>query len=362
MNADERPFAMEAIRVPENPGPGCDNAASTDPADLRTNRIVARCAPGSPAPAPLPEPAAVRVAVREPTEKLAPLLLADRLGEFAEENVSVELVTIDDPAEAYAALADGEVDIVAGDMHAAFLNMVIRGSGARLALGGSVPSAAGDTATPQAGLWLEPGVLQRAEQWTDLEGHRVVVQDGIVGASAYPINTLLRQRNTSLNEVRLEQAPGEEAARKLLDGEVAAAWLDDPHWRPVADRGVHQLVTTRPPIEPIDGMVFAEPLLDEARQRDVGVAFSRAIIRTINTHLAADYANDSEVVAALAAATGLEEEVLGNPPLVFDWELRNGTLERMQRAFIELGAVIFEQRVEDSRFVDRSLYEEAIGG
>jgi NitT/TauT family transport system substrate-binding protein len=304
----------------------------------------------------------VRVAVGAPTENIAPLLLADRLGEFAAENLSVELVSIADPAEAYAALADGEVDVVAGDIHAAFLDTVTQGAGARWALGGSVPSAAGDTATPQAGLWLEPGALERAEQWTDLEGHRVVVDDGIAGAVVYPIHNLLRQRNTSLNAVRVEQALGDEAARRLLDGEVAAAWLESPHWRPVAARGVHQLVTTRPPIEPIDGMVFAEPLLDAARQRDVGVAFSRAIIRTINTYLAANYGNDPDVIAALAEVTGVEDDALGDPPLVFDWELRDGTLERMQRALIQLGAVTFEQRVEDRRFVDRSLYQEAVEG
>lgn len=361
LDGDENPLTVEGIRVPEDPGTGCGNASATRPNDLRADRVVARCGPDSPPPEPLPEPATVRVALRAPTETLAPLLLADRFGEFDDENISVELVTIDNPAEAFEALADGKVDVVAGDIHAAFLDMALDGSGARLVLGGPVSPAAGDTATPQAGLWLEPGALEREEQWTDLEGLPVAVPDGIGGATVYPIMNVLTQRNASLNEVRVERAQGEGAARRLLDGELAAAWLDDPYWRPVADRGTYRLVATRPPIESLGGMVFAGRLVDDERARDVGVAFSRAMIRTINTYLASDYWNDGSVMAALTEATGLEEELLADPPLVFDWELRHGTIERVQTAFIPLGAVIFEQVVEERRLVDRSLYQDAIG-
>jgi NitT/TauT family transport system substrate-binding protein len=109
-------------------------------------------------------------------------------------------------------------------------------------------------------------------------------------------------------------------------------------------------------------MVFGERLVDDERERDVGVAFSRAIIRTINTYLASDYWNDRKVMAALREATDLDEDVLVDLPLVFDWELRHGTVERVQTAaFIPLGGVTFEQTVEERQFVDRSLYQDAIG-
>jgi NitT/TauT family transport system substrate-binding protein len=362
LHDSENPVALEPIQIPGDPGPGCGDVAATDPADLRTDRIVARCGPGAPGPDPLSEPATVRVALREPSEDMAPVLLADRMGEFAEENLSVELEFMD-PVEAFEALANGEVDAVAGDMHAAFLDMVTEGDGARLVLGGPVPATAGDTSRPQAGLWIEPGALERPEQWSDLNGKPVAVEDGIWGAPAYPIMVLLTQRLGSLNHVQLVFASGDEAADRLLGGELAAAWLETPHWRPVAARGAHQLVATRPPVESLGGMVFGERLLDMDEERDVGVAFSRAIIRTINTYLAGDYWNDPDVMAALSEVTGLDDGLLGDPPLVHDWELRQGTLERIQEeAFIPLGAVVFEQTVDEDRFVDRSLYEDAIDG
>jgi NitT/TauT family transport system substrate-binding protein len=362
LHESENPLAVEPLQVPDDPGPGCDDTAATDPADLRTNRTVARCGPGAPEPDPLTEPATVRVALPEPSEVVAPLLLAERMGEFEEENLSVDL-EIMDPVEAFEALDDGEVDVVAGDIHAAFLDMVMDGDGARLALGGAVPIIAGDTSRPQAGLWLEPGALERPEQWSDLHGKPVAVGVGISGAPAYPIMLLLTQRLGSLNQVQMVFASGDEAAERLLGGELAAAWLETPHWRPVAARGAHQLVATRPPVESLGGVVFGERLLDRDQERDVGVAFSRAIIRTINTYLADDYWNDPNVIAALREVTGLDDDLLADPPLVYDWELRQGTLERMQEeAFIPLGAVVFEQTVADDRFVDRSLYEDAIDG
>ena len=50
------------------------------------------------------------------------------------------------------------------------------------------------------------------------------------------------------------------------------------------------------------------------------MAFSRAVIRTINTYLADDYQDDDEVMDALADATGQSvDELRDTPPWVFDW-------------------------------------------
>jgi NitT/TauT family transport system substrate-binding protein len=88
----------------------------------------------------------------------------------------------------------------------------------------------------------------------------------------------------------------------------------------------------------------------------------RAVIRIVNTYLSGDYHDDADVMAALAAATGLDaDELAGTPPLLFDWEIRSGTTGRLQDAMIEIGAVGYERRLPERKLVDRTLALDVLG-
>jgi NitT/TauT family transport system substrate-binding protein len=348
------------LQVPIDLENGCGEQASTDVYDVAANRSVARCAPGYPEAEPLPAPVTLRVGIRAPSEDLAPVLVGDELGVFADENLTVELVEIDDPVELFTALDQGRVDVVAGDLDAAFFDLVNAGSGARQALGGAVPAAAGDVGADQAGLWLRSDATSQPWSWFDLRGQRIAVQDGIGDAAMYPMAALLRQDDLSINDTHLVPASGEEAVDALVAGSVAGAWLPEPYWHSVADRGGIRLVTT-PPSEALGGVVLAERLLDESRDRHVGLAFVRAVIRTVNTYLSVGYQSDGEVVAALTATTGRsEEQITETPEWIFDWELRSETTQRLQKPWLKLGAVVYEEELPELQLVDRSLYREVL--
>ena len=63
-------------------------------------------------------------------------------------------------------------------------------------------------------------------------------------------------------------AAGDDAVDRLLDGELAAAWVDQPAWARVADADGFALAATLPATEPIDGTMLSERLLGS--DRDVG--------------------------------------------------------------------------------------------
>lgn len=359
---DDAAAVPRGLQVPTRLDDGCGDESTTSPADVAANRGVARCAEGAPEPQPLPGPVSLRIGVRAPTEDLAPVLLADQLGEFEEENLTVELVELGGPRELFGALERGEVDAVAGELDAALFDAVHRGSGVQLVLGGAVAPAAGDLGTDQPGLWIRRDAVSTPERWRDLQNQAIAVEDGIGDVVVDPITALVRQDDLTLNDVNLVPVDGATAVEMLLerDGGVAGAWLAEPHWREVADRGGLRLVATLPP-EPLGGVVVSERLVDEGRDRAVGVAFARAVIRTINTYLAGDYQSDDDVVAELAAATGQsEDEITATPGWVFDWELREGTTYRIQKVMLKLGGVLYEQELAESEVVDRSLYEDAV--
>lgn len=366
---DEGTDEATAATVPPGPAPhepedvedGCGDQAETNPGDLSADRAVARCGPGSPEARPLPAVTPLRVAVPPGAgEELAPVLLADRLGELEAENLDVEIVERA-PDRAMADLAAGRLDVVVGPLGGPFLDAVQAGSGARAVLGGALTHSPNRLTTAQPGLWLRLDAVENLEDLSNLQGQTVAVPGGAGGAAVYPVSRAVEAREALVTHVDLVDVSGDEAAERLREGELAAAWLDGASWLPVADDEGFALVGTLPATESIDGTVFSRRLTTGA-DRAVGLAYVRAVIRTINTHLSGDYRSDEDVVAALAEATGLDESTIADtrPPL-FDWEIRDGTLSRIEEELLATGGVAYDAPQPSERLLDRSLVSDAVG-
>jgi NitT/TauT family transport system substrate-binding protein len=344
--------------APDDVSAGCGRESATDPGDLSIGRPVARCAAGSPAADPLPQRATVRVAIPQRSEGAAPLLVADALHEFAAENLNVQIVDMPED-KAYAALVKGDIDAVVGGVDAPFLNTAITGSNARLVLGGPLSRAPGDTAETQGGLWATRSSLPDLDDWSTITDHAVATTGGTASSAAYPIETIFGQQQVAASAVSYVSASPEEAMRRLKAGEISLAWLPEPVAHDLAGNETVQLVATLPASESIEGTVVSARLWQS--QRAVGLAFVRALIRTINTHLADGY--DDPAREALAKAMDVSERELDEGPApLFDWEIRTGTLLRIQRAYIELGSVDYEKPLPEVGLLDRTLYEDVVGG
>lgn len=347
-------------RVPDDLGDGCGADAATDVADLSVGRTLARCAPGAPEAQPVDAPGTVRVALTERSEAAAPLLVAQETGAFEDEGLAVEVVDLPGD-EAFAAMARGDVDVVVGGVDAPFFDAVESGLAARLVLGGQVARDPRDLEEPQAGLWMRADLLDGAEDgpdWANVEGQTILVPGGSGSSALYPITTVLSQNELGANAVDVTEAPASDAAAGLMAASVGGAWLTEPAATAVAGDGALALVTTIPGSEVIDGTVFAPRLLGP--DRAAGAAYVRAVVRTINTHLADGY--DDEALAAVAAGLEVDEDQVadGLDPL-FDWEIRVGTTDRIQDALTVVGAVLYERPLAEGSLVDRSLVAEVVG-
>lgn len=343
-------------RLPEDLADGCGDEASTDPTDLGLDRTLARCGPGAPTARPLPRRADVRVAVTARSESAAPLLLADALGEFEAEELEVEIVDMDGAA-AYEAMATGEVDAVVGGIDAPFFDAVHDGLDARLVMGGTVPRSPSDLDRAQTGLWLRADLVSDEGKWDNVEAQTILVPGGPGDAVTYPITTILGQHEIGPNMVDLVEAAPGEAVSRLLAADVGGAWVPGPYAGSLGEDPALRMVVTVPGSEPIDGTVFGPGLLGD--DRAVGLAYVRAILRTINTHVSDGYRD--EVLPDLASALGVDEDDLssGATPL-FDWEVRSGTTARIQEALVAVGAVRYEEPASERGLVDRSLVDEVV--
>jgi NitT/TauT family transport system substrate-binding protein len=342
---------------------GCENGA-TDPANLSASRQVARCTSGNPAPKPLPTMTTVKMASAFKLEFNSPVLLADSLGEFAKENIKLELVNLGF-ADAAPQLASGQLDAAIGGIEIALFNAGNNNLPVKAVMGNYYPPDAGDPSIPQTGLWCRRDAFSTPQKPKLKEAQKLRWASSVGKGSVavyYSVEELRKKvPNFSVKNTEVAQIPSADIVTALKNKAVDCGVLLDPIWLQVASDPAFFLAATQTPGEPLGIVAFGKTLLQD--HPEVGVAFTRAVIRTINTYFNGDYHQNPTVLAEIAKVTNQPTTNLTRTPsLVMDWELRKDTTTRIQNLFIELGVITeFKKPVPESKLIDRSFYLKAVG-
>lgn len=345
---ESAPPADEQVEA-TGPVEGCGPEAVTD-LEATAGHEPARCEPGAPAAEPLEEPTTITVAVANSrSENFAPLQIALEEGEFDAENLDVEFVDMP-AADGLAQLAQGAVDVVWSGPDAGFHNLIAQDFDVRWAF--SNFSSPPDS---QSGLWAQAG--------TDAESLAGETIGSVIGPGSIvmlPIAQALDEAGISVDDVTIQQVPPADIVTALRNGSFTAAWITDPGWVQLVDDPDLEFLQGQPLGEPLGGALFGPTLVND--DREAGTAFTRAYIRTINTHFAGDYKADTAFVDRLAGILEVEPSVvLQTPSLVWDWEPRAGTTDRMQAVFRDLDAIQYPEDLPEDVTTDRSFYLAAVG-
>lgn len=340
--------------------PGCGPNSVTDIAAPRVpGRTVARCDPGAPGPKPLATRQKITVAVPVLSEASAPLYVAIAMKEFEKENLDVEVVTLSG-ADSFASVASGQVDIVYGT-GPTLMNAVASGIDVRQAVAAYFPPHAGDTSVAQAGLWARKDVFPDPSKpdLSKLKGTVLASSVGIGTVALLPIQDALDKFGIQISDLTVSKVPLADMVQALRAGAAQSAWILDPFSLEAA-QDPNLMLTVTFPVYPNGGMSLAGNLYD--KRRDVGLAFTRAWLRTINTYLTGDYHENKEVMDALSKAIGVDAAVINKTPaLVWDWEIPGGHAMRLQSLMMKYELLAYKDMVPENRLVDRSLYLEAVG-
>lgn len=332
---------------------GCENGW-TDPMDLAPDRKPARCQAGAPAPQPLPEKTKITLTASTlKAEFIAPLRFALAKGEFAKENLEVEFKQVP-VADAVGLLAQGQIDAMWSGPDAGFMNAINGGFPIRWVMGNYSSSAESKT-----GLWAR---VQDGREPTlgDLKGETVGTVVGGGSVSMYPMREALRGANLGLDQVKFQVLPAADVVTALQNGGINAAWLIDPLWTQVDNDPGFKFLVGQPMGEPLGGLNYGPNLTE--KNRDAGVAFIRALIRTVNTYFAGDYKADPAFTQEVADIIELPLATYkAVPAQVMDWEIRDGTTDRLQETFFETKTINYKAAMPESQLVDRSFYERAVG-
>lgn len=335
------------------PVQGCGAKSWTDPADLSPDRAPARCDAGAPAPQPLPKPRKLTIATGTlSAEYVAPLQVAVDKGEFKKEGLDVTLKVLPTP-DSLPLLAKGDIDALWAAPEAAVMNGVRGGFDIRWVAANFSPDP-----KSKSGLWVRLKDGETANDVT-MAGRRMGTMIGKGSVIAYPMEKALEKHGGGLDRIQYQQLGSADVLTALQNGGVDSAWLLDPVWRRVDGNPGYAFLGGQPPGEPLGGMLYGPGLLND--DVDAGVALLRAYIRTVNTYFAADYKSDETFVTYVAKLLRTDAEILrSTPSLRMDWEIRAGTTDRLQAAYRTQG-VAESAPLPESRTVDRSLYEEAVG-
>lgn len=330
-------------------------ADSREAAVLSSDRSVAAPDAGAFAPQPLDEATTLRVGISAPIESFLVLLLAAELGEFAAENLDVE-ITIVPPTESPLLLSQGHLDVVPSSASAGFFNMVAEG----LEIRGVFPLAEEPEDTGQ-GFWIRKDALgdDGVFQPEDLRGQRVLTPNGSGSFTvAYFWTNFLGPAGLEPNDVTWERVALPDAPLALIGGAAPAAVVLTPFWTTLQDDGCCVLIEGAYPTYATSFYMFGPTLLNG--DPAVGEAFVRALARTTVTYLQGDYHNDPEIGPLTAELLQQPFEIVQSlPSLIWnpEFEFRSDELETVQSFFISTGDVTFDaplpfEQIYDRRFVE----------
>jgi len=292
------------------------------------------------APQPLPELTVVRTAISSRSEVFLAMLLADAMGEFAKENIELEVSTVP-TSESTLLLTQGELDVVPTSLSAGNLNLVA--SGARVA--GVFPLNAENDVAEQ-GFWIRRDALGEDGEYQpeDLIGQRVLTPSGGGSFSVgYFWATELEPLGIAPDDVTWERFGVPDTPQALISGAAPAALVLSPGWQIVKDDGCCIFLDGFPS-HSNSFYAFGPNLLDE--HPEVGEAFVRALARTVTTYLQTDYHNDPDMAATVAEILEQPVEMVQSmPSLVWEptFELRGDHLPVVQEYFALTDALSYDE-------------------
>jgi NitT/TauT family transport system substrate-binding protein len=297
---------------------------------------------------------------------LAPTFLAEPMGCYDAEGVTVEFSLMSNPADAIALLAEGELDAYAGSPSAGMFNQVEGGANLRLVASlSSIATPEGEEAP--SGVFVRSALVSSGEvsDVADLDGRRIGAIGPVGTATSYLLAKVLAEGDLSLADVELVTLTLPDAVPALENGGVDAAYLTAPYTQQALDAGIAEPIADVKEIygeETTAGLIFGPSLLED--DRAAGAAVLRAN-GCAAERLQGDYRADDEVVSELSTFLDVPEELIRTGALyAFDPQLRvnDATLDGMQDVFLDYGDVLtYSEPLPASQLTDEELHEEALG-
>lgn len=307
------------------------------------------------APRPLEEETRLIVTLPIKLEGFAQVLLADHFGEFAAENLDVELVTMPGN-EATTLLSTGKADVQLGGPSAAMFNAIEQGADLTWAASNYLPAP-----ESKSGLWLDDELLDTDGEPDPDKVRGSTIAFGSLGKDGtvftYVIEDWLEEMGLTLADVEEKKLTGADLLVALETGSIDGGFMLDPFWQELEKSSGFTFIVGQD--DSHGGYILGSSRHDKAEAIE---AFFRAILRTNTLYLDGDYHSDQVVLDALSEIIEVPaEDIERTPSLTFvqDLEIDPEVAQRIQRLWMDLDVLQYDELKPLDAFVDQSLLRAA---
>jgi ABC-type nitrate/sulfonate/bicarbonate transport system substrate-binding protein len=184
---------------------------------------------------PAPERTRLRVFV-QPFLSSAPLLLAEAEGYYAEQNLEVEFVRLNDAAAAIPMLLNGTIDVLPGGPSPGVLNAMARGLPVRAVANKGYYRRGGCS---RGGIVIRKDLLAATGRAGQPRIRRISIDRQ--PQMQYTVERMLASKGYRLRDLEVLYIPHLPEMEALADGSLDAALSGDPWLTPTLERGIAEL-------------------------------------------------------------------------------------------------------------------------
>jgi NitT/TauT family transport system substrate-binding protein len=253
---------------------------------------------------PPPERVTLKVPLL-PYVAYSPLFIAEEEGYFAEEGVEIEFVKFDRSDEAIPAVAQGQLDVLAGSPKVGLFNALYRGSQIKLVADAGHMAARGCTTNALMARrdLVEAGQLDHPGQ---LRGRRIVLNPA--SSNEYYLDKLLRSAGLALGDVEMMALPNPAKLDALRNGSVDLVDVGEPWLTRISRDGQAVIWVPAKQVIPdyqMSFIAYGPNLLEQ--NPEIGQRFMIAYLKGVRQYRQGKTERNLEIISEY---TGLDRDLL----------------------------------------------------
>jgi len=283
-----------------------------------------------------------------PSTLFAPVFVAAERGYLRDAGFDANLTPIVAGADSMSLVAQGQIDVAAAALSAAFYNAVNRGLEVKFVASTGYQPRRGQ---PSA-LLIRQDLYDGGLRIPGLRGKKIGWIGNQGAASAYYVARILRKDGLRLTDIEPLNIPNPEQQTALEHKAIDALFTSAPFSEEFAQKRLATIVGSPPPGIAASGIFFGPALL---RNHDSASAVMTAL-RKAAAEIAGNGFYAPANIEAYAKYTKQPVELIkASPRYDFKPDLRidQGTLEDMQREFVADNILTYKQPLNEVRLVAR---------
>lgn len=281
---------------------------------------------------------------------MAPLMIAQQRGFFAEQGLDVQLMAIESASVGIPSLLQGKLDVLPGPVSAAFFNAINRGGRVRVV---------GDKGVYDRNDCSHNGMVVSASA-RQVDGRPVIERYGTTKEHFLQFlnDRFLRTNGYDPEQIDVMHLPPAAEYDALMNGRLDAAWVSEPWLSRIRDNGgatIHTLTNDLFDQYQYSVILYGPSLLDD--RPDLGERFMVALVQGLQAYNEGKTEQNLAIVADLMKLNTEELTDICWPSMSVDGYVNTASLEEFEQWAVdreELDAVVPAAEFWEPRFVEHA--------